>query len=226
MGQERRRDRFLAPLKAIVHPSRSRSPSPEPSKQIQSASREEIAAKATPSQSRDNIVAKDLSVDDLKELPEKEQPVTARPSILSRSTSSEPSKQIQSASQDEIAAEATPAPSKDSVVAKDLWADALKELSEEDQLAISSLGRSKLDSIGYLLEAAERKKQECDDRKWIINVLGKRIVLRDLATKIISWINRFKEVGDVAVNFDPVHAALPWAGVRLLLEVRIILLDI
>ena len=44
-------------------------------------------------------------------------------------------------------------------------------------------------------------------------------MLRDVAEKIVHWVNKFKEIGDVAVNFDPVHASLPWAGVRFLLEV-------
>jgi hypothetical protein len=35
----------------------------------------------------------------------------------------------------------------------------------------------------------------------------------------LAWLDKFKQVGDVAVNFDPHHAALPWAGVRLMLEV-------
>lgn len=34
------------------------------------------------------------------------------------------------------------------------------------------------------------------------------------------WIDHFKEVVDVAVQYDPVHAALPWAGVRFLLQVH------
>jgi hypothetical protein len=29
----------------------------------------------------------------------------------------------------------------------------------------------------------------------------------------------FKQVGDVAVQYDPAHAALPWAGIRFLLQV-------
>lgn len=33
-------------------------------------------------------------------------------------------------------------------------------------------------------------------------------------------VNKFVSVGDVAVNFDPVHAALPWAAVRFILVVR------
>lgn len=46
-------------------------------------------------------------------------------------------------------------------------------------------------------------------------------MLRDQADKIIHWIDRFKAVGDVAVNADPIHAGLPWASLRLLLEVCI-----
>ena len=37
--------------------------------------------------------------------------------------------------------------------------------------------------------------------------------------KTVSVLNRFISVGDVAVNFDPVHAALPWAAVRFVLVV-------
>ncbi|KAJ4401662.1 hypothetical protein N0V85_005470 [Neurospora sp. IMI 360204] len=35
--------------------------------------------------------------------------------------------------------------------------------------------------------------------------------------KTISTLNKFIAVGDVAVSFDPVHAALPWAAVRFVL---------
>ena len=48
---------------------------------------------------------------------------------------------------------------------------------------------------------------------------GKEIVLRDVLEKIIRWLNYFKAVGDAAVQYDPGHAALPWAGVRFLLQV-------
>jgi hypothetical protein len=37
--------------------------------------------------------------------------------------------------------------------------------------------------------------------------------------KTVSVLNKFVSVGDVAVNFDPVHAALPWAAVRFVLVV-------
>ena len=43
--------------------------------------------------------------------------------------------------------------------------------------------------------------------------------LRDEADNVMLWLDRFKQVGDIAVNADPIHAGLPWAGIRLLLEV-------
>ncbi|KAI5840895.1 hypothetical protein BZA05DRAFT_242392 [Tricharina praecox] len=36
--------------------------------------------------------------------------------------------------------------------------------------------------------------------------------------KIGRWIQRFKDIGDIVVQYDPGHAALPWAGFRFLLQ--------
>jgi hypothetical protein len=41
----------------------------------------------------------------------------------------------------------------------------------------------------------------------------------DLFGKIVKCIDLFKQVGDAALQYDPVHTALPWAGVRFLLQV-------
>ena len=35
------------------------------------------------------------------------------------------------------------------------------------------------------------------------------------------WIRKFVEVGDIAIQYDPGHAALPWAAIRFLLQVSI-----
>ena len=45
------------------------------------------------------------------------------------------------------------------------------------------------------------------------------MVLRDVADKVLVWIDKFKQIGDIVIQYDPVHAALPWAGVRFLLDV-------
>ncbi|KAF8422189.1 hypothetical protein EV426DRAFT_535554, partial [Tirmania nivea] len=56
-------------------------------------------------------------------------------------------------------------------------------------------------------------------KEWKIKFLGDDIVLRHVGLKILDWVNRFKEIGDIIVQFDPGHAALPWAGFRFLLKI-------
>lgn len=51
------------------------------------------------------------------------------------------------------------------------------------------------------------------------------MILRDVLDKIVRWIDIFKQVGDVAVQYDPAHAALPWAGIRFILQVYSIALQ-
>ena len=48
---------------------------------------------------------------------------------------------------------------------------------------------------------------------------SKRIIVRDLADKLISWISKFVAVGDTLMQYDPGHAAIPWAIVRFILQV-------
>lgn len=50
---------------------------------------------------------------------------------------------------------------------------------------------------------------------------GKPLVLRDLYAKIVACINKFKAIGDIVVQYDPAHAALPWAALRLILQAAV-----
>lgn len=50
---------------------------------------------------------------------------------------------------------------------------------------------------------------------------GDVVILRDVMEKIVGWIQRFKETGDAAVQYDPAHAALPWAAFRFLLQTTV-----
>lgn len=42
-----------------------------------------------------------------------------------------------------------------------------------------------------------------------------------MVDKIFKWVRLFVSVGDVAVNYDPTTAALPWAAVRFVLQAAI-----
>jgi hypothetical protein len=79
------------------------------------------------------------------------------------------------------------------------------------------------DSIASALEealnAAREKQKVCESKRWTFTVGKHSMRLWDEADKVILWLDRFKQVGDIAVNVDPIHAGLSWAGIRLLLEV-------
>lgn len=112
-----------------------------------------------------------------------------------------------------------------SPLSRGLWAAAFGKLPESDQTAfrlIQPLLNDQLpwsERVDGLIEQTRKKQVECENNFCKFNLLGKEIILRDVAEKVISFLHKFKEVGDIAVQFDPVHAALPWAGVRFLLQV-------
>ncbi|KAI1740272.1 hypothetical protein F4680DRAFT_448032 [Xylaria scruposa] len=74
--------------------------------------------------------------------------------------------------------------------------------------------------IKHLESLAKAKRNHIAKRKstWDFNMLGQQWSLIELAGKIVKWLDRFKEVGDVISSFDPQHVALPWAAIRFLLQ--------
>ena len=109
---------------------------------------------------------------------------------------------------------------------KDLWSKASQKLSEQDRASILGLlppqvggahsGAALLDDLCAL---ALVQKEKCDEKRWKFHFNGQQVILRDVAQKILYWLQKFKDVGDMAMNFDPVHTALPWAAFRFLLQV-------
>jgi hypothetical protein len=102
--------------------------------------------------------------------------------------------------------------------------NALKRLSDRDRVTLQdhNLPNScDIDlALKHALNAAEEKQRCCVEKRWTFTFAGRAVTLQDEADKVVRWLNRFKAVGDVAVNADPLHAGLLWAGIRFLLEVR------
>jgi len=73
-----------------------------------------------------------------------------------------------------------------------------------------------LDSV---LQQAEKNKELCLRKRWKVKIHDKQIILRDVFDKIIRWVEKFRGVVDVAVQYDTGSASLPWAGIRFLLQV-------
>ena len=104
-------------------------------------------------------------------------------------------------------------------VGKDIWQRALEALPDDDKAVITQCRADSRLDLRTLQAALEVRREECENRSLRFEFHSRQVVLRDVTDKIISWINKFKEIGDIAVNYDPVHAALPWAGLRFLLQV-------
>jgi hypothetical protein len=108
-----------------------------------------------------------------------------------------------------------------------LWQKAFETLSEAfEKLSVadtkfleitSSNGR---DSLEELLSLVQKTEQKCQQKKWKWkNRGGQVIVMRDVFAKMVTWIQRFKSIGDILVQYDPGHASLPWAFARFVLQV-------
>ncbi|KAI4117701.1 MAG: hypothetical protein LQ345_002125 [Seirophora villosa] len=106
--------------------------------------------------------------------------------------------------------------------AVDLWTKAVDSLSPEDRQAIDFSRVEKSAILSDVLHAAEQKKQTCMQKRWkFTKQNGDIVIVRDVCEKLIKWVNKFKEAGDVAVQYDPAHASLPWAAVRFLLQTSV-----
>ncbi|OCK73496.1 hypothetical protein K432DRAFT_364803, partial [Lepidopterella palustris CBS 459.81] len=68
------------------------------------------------------------------------------------------------------------------------------------------------------LQAAQEKRNMCEKKQWTFQFRGHTFSLKKKADTVVQWLDRFKDIGDIAAGADPIHVGLPWAGVRLLLE--------
>lgn len=99
------------------------------------------------------------------------------------------------------------------------WEIALAKLSSDDQQELDLDGLDKLSALDKVLKATKEKRDICLRKQWKYSWKGEIIVLRDIADKLFTWVDKFKSIGDVVVSFDPAHAVLPWAAFRFLLQV-------
>jgi hypothetical protein len=97
-----------------------------------------------------------------------------------------------------------------------LWVKARENLPEDVKNWLASLEQGTqpkatgTEQIAALIEQTTKKQKE----------LGKtNHRFRKCFDKIIQWLDKFKGIGDVVSSFDPVHAALPWAAFRFVLQV-------
>lgn len=107
-----------------------------------------------------------------------------------------------------------------------LWDRAIQKLSKADQDTIHRYRSSQIQTnepalkqLDHLLQVTADKRIKCENERWKFTFGDKEYVLRDVADSIIACVQKFKAIGDFAASCDPVHVALPWAAVKVLLQV-------
>lgn len=101
-----------------------------------------------------------------------------------------------------------------------LWDKAVATLDADLQTTIHATGNT--DVAAAALRTAKEKRDICLRKRWRYRKAnGKDIILRDVLDKIVGFLDKFIAVGDTAVQYDPVHASLPWAGVRFVLRAAV-----
>jgi hypothetical protein len=101
---------------------------------------------------------------------------------------------------------------------------ALEQLEDKDRATVEEhmplVGTNADTAITDALEAAKKKQKECIGNGWHCNIGGHAVRLRDVADKVVKLVDLLTPIGDAAASLDPIHAGLPWAGVKVLIEVR------
>ena len=109
------------------------------------------------------------------------------------------------------------------VQASTILADALEKLDKQEQGTVRALLPSKTFKIDDALHEAYNKAKELQaesaSNRWSWTYRGRQVYVQDQADKLVRFIDKFKTVGDAAASIDPIHAGLPWVGVRSILEV-------
>ena len=99
-----------------------------------------------------------------------------------------------------------------------LWVNALNDLIPTEQSCIRGHLNESSDPKDILLVAQSQKDETWKKRLSVKRRNGERVFVYDIFGKTAIWIQKFISVGDAAVQYDPAHAALPWAAVRFVLQ--------
>ncbi|KAF2729772.1 hypothetical protein EJ04DRAFT_580377 [Polyplosphaeria fusca] len=104
-----------------------------------------------------------------------------------------------------------------------LWEKAFDDLNEHDKKELQIGPGSGTTDIDIVVTIVQSKRDECVKEQWVLytNTQGDSVLVRDVINKVSDWIVIFREVGDNVVQYDPGHAALSWAAVRLLLQLTV-----
>jgi hypothetical protein len=67
----------------------------------------------------------------------------------------------------------------------------------------------------------DRELLKINNKQWKIRIfpMQNAVAVRNLVDKIVHVFEKVKDLGSVAASIDPVHAAIPFAGICILVPV-------
>ncbi|CAG7966071.1 unnamed protein product [Penicillium nalgiovense] len=148
---------------------------------------------------------------------------TAKPQSVSAPAA--PAAKLPPVESTKLPAEEKPAEKPDAP--KDLWVEALNSLPESKQETLKKMGFNQSSaqsgsvesSIEDLLGVVNQRQEECEKKFLKVKVGGEEIVLRNYTNNIVDWLGK---AGDIAVQFAPPQAAIPWSVIKSVMQIPVI----
>ena len=91
-------------------------------------------------------------------------------------------------------------------------AEALREIQRKASRKDESL-------VDTLLTEIRRRKDRLEQKRLKVTLANKEIVLYEQMSKIYKAVQVFKDLGGQIAGLDPMHTALPWAGVCFIVQI-------
>ena len=91
----------------------------------------------------------------------------------------------------------------------------------EKDMKIDDLKSNSIKSgIDDMMEIVKQKQEQVEKKFWRVSIGDKDIVLRNYTTKIVGWLEK---AGDIAVQFAPPQASLPWSLLKSIMQVSVVI---
>ncbi|TGO52644.1 hypothetical protein BCON_0137g00040 [Botryotinia convoluta] len=105
---------------------------------------------------------------------------------------------------------------------EDLWNEALTQVQFTNTSALAAAGLERRQLLVEILDLVQKQELKAQERRWKWKKKnGQVIIIRDIFVKLAIWMERFESVGDILVQYDPIHASLPWVVVGFLLQTAV-----
>ena len=106
-------------------------------------------------------------------------------------------------------------PLKESKVGADLWQEAIAKVKPKLPDDVKPESKDRASTLQVILEEAISRRDETQkSQRKLHRNSGRDVTYRELYGNIITWVQKFQIIGDIAIQADAGYASLPWALVR------------